>query len=1114
MGHIREFRRKYYFNQILRGSIGLLLIISSIGLLLILGEGLLGFSSEVRTGIVIGLGLVFLGVLGAAVIWPWSKMMNLSKTLSDKEVAHIVRKHFPDVDDKLVNLLELRNQASLEDSGLLLAAIQSKTEELAPVPFARAINLKVNWRFARYLVIPFLLFFLMWFVGGDLIKNGTTRLVNFDKDFIPPPPFAINVLNHPGELIAGQSFKLESEVAGEELPSELFLYLKKSSESEYVHYPMDKLRADQFFFEFSNMKENFNYYIGNEEVESEILGVEVLSRPVIRRFRVVIDYPGYTGMRDDTLSDNIGDFKVLRGSKVKWLMEVNGNIEEARFYGNDTLDFNSGLIPGKFEIEKQVLNNEQYFISLKSKRNISNIDTVKYHIDVIQDRFPSIFVNAQDQEFTADFTMFMPLDFDVSDDYGFSNLTLFYRFTDSEDDEKISQTYKQERLKIDAKQLLQHRVLEVDLMTLGMEEGDMVEYFVKVWDNDFVSGPKASTSSVFKINFPSLNKKYDEVEKAQDNLEDELKEITKDVKDIKDEMKKVQEKLLNQKNLSFDDKKEIQRMLDKHESVKERLEDVQNEFKKNKEFLQNNEMVSENTMEKYEKLQDLIDKLNNDELNKYMEKMQKEMEKMNPKDLKKMMEKMEFDEEDLEKALERTMELLKQLEIEQKSEEIMEKLKNLKDKQDMLNEKLSETKKKDEEAMKDIADKQKELSEEMKKIEEEMKNLSDMKKDSASPDKEKMDELNQDAKDAQEQMEDAGEQIEKKDKQSGSQSQQNSSKKMEKMMEQMASMMQQAGDQQDQQNLDDLRDLLENLLKLSFRQEDVRDESKGLRGNDPQLLVKEIEQKQLLDDMYMVKDSLDELAKKVFQIEKFVTDESNTIVKSMRSASKAMDDKHIRSITENQHRSMTSINNLANMLTDVMQQMQEQMQSQSKGKGKCKKPGGSRPNMGKLGEKQGKLNQMMQQMMKGKGMSPSKLAEMARMQEMIRKQLEDAHNKIKGEGENGMLGDMGKVMQDMKDTEDELKNKILTERTMKRQQLILNRLLDSQKSVREKEQFEERRESKSGRDEDLVSPDKLELEAYRNRLRQELLKSNQLEYSSDFIILIEKYFKLLEKSNE
>jgi hypothetical protein len=109
---------------------------------------------------------------------------------------------------------------------------------------------------------------------------------------------------------------------------------------------------------------------------------------------------------------------------------------------------------------------------------------------------------------------------------------------------------------------------------------------------------------------------------------------------------------------------------------------------------------------------------------------------------------------------------------------------------------------------------------------------------------------------------------------------------------------------------------------------------------------------------------------------------------------------------------------------------------------------------------------------------------------------------------------MGKVMEDMKETEDELKNQILTERTLKRQQQILNRLLDSMKAVREKEEFEERRESNTGNERDQKSPDKLELEEYKNKLRQELLKSNQLEYSSDFIILIEKYFKLLENANE
>ena len=53
-----------------------------------------------------------------------------------------------------------------------------------------------------------------------------------------------------------------------------------------------------------------------------------------------------------------------------------------------------------------------------------------------------------------------------------------------------------------------------------------------------------------------------------------------------------------------------------------------------------------------------------------------------------------------------------------------------------------------------------------------------------------------------------------------------------------------------------------------------------------------------------------------------------------------------------------------------------------------------------------------------------------------------------------------------------------------------------------------------GKDDERNSPDQLELEEYKNRIRQELLKSNQMEYSSDFIILIEKYFKLLEQSNQ
>ena len=141
------------------------------------------------------------------------------------------------------------------------------------------------------------------------------------------------------------------------MPKDLYLYIKKASESEFVHYPMDQLRTDEFAFEFNDIKENFNYKIGNEEVNSEIFGVEVLTRPAIKNFKVVVDYPGYTGMADDTLSDNIGDLKVLRGTSVKWLVDVNGSIKEATYYGADTVPLKTSMVPGRFTHEKTVLAN-------------------------------------------------------------------------------------------------------------------------------------------------------------------------------------------------------------------------------------------------------------------------------------------------------------------------------------------------------------------------------------------------------------------------------------------------------------------------------------------------------------------------------------------------------------------------------------------------------------------------------------------------------------------------------------------------------------------------------------------------------------------------------------
>lgn len=1116
--HIQEFRRKFYVNKIIRGSIFLLLITSSLLFVGVLGEGILGFSSGVRTGFMAVMGIAFAAVLGVMILWPASKLVNITQSISDVEIAQLVRKHFPNINDKLLNLLELQSSAESQGNELLKAAIQKKTDELAPVPFAKAVNFKVNWKYARYLAIPAVLFLLFALINPSMLTDGTTRLVNFNKEYEKPAPFQIQIQNHPNNLISGESYTLETKTGGDVLPQELQIYLKKEGETEFLAYPMDRdpKKKNEFTFRFRDVKEGFTYFVGNEEVSTSDYATDVMKRPSIRNFQVILDYPNYTGMATDTLSENVGDFKVIRGTKATWNLQANGDIERAVYVGADTTPFK--LESDQFAYGKSLKDDEAYFISLTSPQKIQNNDTVKYKIDVVADRYPAIYMKSSNGEFMADFTMTMPLNFEISDDYGFTGLTLFYRYTESgKNPDKVSQTYSKLPLDFSRRSNLQEKDMEVDLSMLDMLEGDKVEYYVSVWDNDMVAGPKSSKTSVYRINYTSLDEKFEEVGKREEDIDKQVDKTMKDIKELQDRIQKIQDKLLDQKSLSFDDQKAVEEMIKQQKDVRSQMQEIQKMFEKNKSTLENNQMISENTLKKYEQLNKFLQEIDNPKLDELMERLHNELDEMDPEELAEAMEEMEMNEEELEDAIERTEELVNQLEAERMTEEVRQKLENLKDQQEMLNEKLQDAE--TEEEMEKIAEQQEELKEKMEEIKEDLKELADKKEETQTPGKEEMSDLQQDADDAKENMEEAGEQIQQDQKDSGSDSQQNASDKMQEMIDQLNAMQMSGNMQQDQMNLDNLREILENLLTMSFDQEDLRDEVKELTYRDPQMTNKETAQKRLIDDMEMVKDSLDELAKKVFQIEKYVIDESRAIIKSMNGARQQLENKNLPKITEEQQRAMTHTNNLANMLSEVMDQMQQQMKNQQPGMGKCQKPGGSKPNLGKMGQEQKQLGEQMGREMKkglGKGqngLTPAQAKALAAKQAAIRKALEEAKQQMEQEGGKS-LGDLGEIIKDMKNQEQQLQANDINPDILERQQRILNRLLDANKAVREKNEYDNKRESQTGKEQDRKSPEDLTMEEYKNRIRQELLKSNQLEYSDDFIILIENYFNLLQNSAE
>lgn len=1131
---LQSFRKKYYTDKILRGSLILVLLFTSMLFIVLLSEGLFGFSSGVRTGIVFGLGGIFMVTLGFMVLWPLSKLLSLSKTISDFQIAGMVKTHFPNINDKLINLLQLRS--SSQGNQLALAAIDQKTADIAPVSLSRAINLNVNKKYLLLLLIPLLFFAGTYLADKNLLSSSASHLLNYQEDFVAPAAFTVILTEVPSEMVAGQDYKVEVLVEGRELPEELFIYMKKSSETQFLDYTLEKENNANFSYVLSDIKEDFSFYVTNpsfERVDFEEYNIKVLKRPFIKKFNIKINYPRYTGLASESLEDNVGDFKAIKGSTITWEMEPQGELAEAALVNDadkNAQSFTLNEDDENFQYRKRLMDNMEYFISLNSTEGIPNIDTVKYRADVIMDRYPSVYVFSPNNDFLVDLDPTMPLELEIADDFGFSKMGLFYRFTKSGGESDVTTNFQEFPLTIQKRTLLQPLSYVVDLTELGLREGDELEYYIKVWDNDGVSGAKASTSATFKVVYPTLDDKYDELGKKQNDVKDQFEKLKQKSEDLKKKYKKFQRELLDKKQLSFDDKKELQKMIKEHEEMVKQIEEAQKKFAETKEELEENQMISEKTLEKFEQLNEYMEELKDTKVEEMLKEMQEKMEELDPEAIKEQLEDLEMSDEDIQKSLERTLELLKQLEVETKIDEIKNKLDNLEAKQENLNEKTDNTDPKDSENLDKNAERQKELEKQMEEIQKDLEELNKMKAETKTPDKEKMDEIDKKGDEAKEDMKDASEELKdasekskdgkksqsKSSKSSASQKQKDAKKKMEEMSEQLSGMQMDMQMEQDQQNLEGLRELLENLLKLSFDQEDLRDEVKGLKYGDPVLKNKGQNQKKLQDDMGLVKDSLEALAKKIFQIEKKVLDETANITENMKKSQVFFRNKQIPMITYHQQTAMTSVNELANMLSEVMKQIQQQMMSAMQGQGMCPKPGSSGKGMQEMIQKQQQLNQQMMQMMKGQGqggkMSGEKLAKMAAQQESIRKAIKEAHDKIQQEGGKG-LGDMGKVMGDMEETEQELLKKILTKQTIERQKKILTRLLHSDKAIRERD-LDEKRESKTGFADERKSPEKLSKEEYKNKLRQELLKSNQLEYSSDFIKLIEQYYKKLEESNE
>lgn len=1129
LAQLEAFKRRLYLNLLLRGALlggGLLL---TCFLLFTLLEYFLYLPYWGRATLLFG----FLGAAVAAFVrWLWAPLagfLHLRRLLTDEQAARRVGDYYPEIQDKLLNALQLYHASGRDE--LMMASLDQRAAQLAPFHFPERVKMTENKPLVKYLAVPLGVVLLILLVYPAIFVEGSERIIHYRQHYAPKAPFDFLVRNRKLQVFRGEDFELQVAVKGRSVPEQLTIHYLD------VAQPLARKGSGLFGFTFRGVQQSIRFRLEGAGFQSPEYELKVFQRPDLLDFAVRVEYPTYLRKSAETVR-NTGNLTVPEGSVLTWTFRTEATDAVRLAFQTPEEQVTATAQAGTFSATHQATQTQEYTVELQNSLS-KNRDAIYYLVTTIPDRFPDITL-----EHFADTVsyQYLLLGGNLADDYGFTALSLHYRVMPAGRGAQPG-PWKVRALPFDRRTTSTTYSYEWNLGSLSLQPGDRLEYFTQVADNDGVHQPKTSRSRAAELRLPDARDLQRDLAATSQSVESQLSQSIQDAAKLQRELDRSEDKLKTKRDLSFQDKKGLENLVQKRQSMDQQVEDLKKKFD---ELTRKEDRFDERSQEiaqKSEALRKLMDDLLDPETKKLYEELQKLLQQQREDDprLQSLLEKMENKEKTLERELERALEMFKQLQFDQKLEQTTQKLAELAQQQEKLGEQSEQAKdnKATSPEQQQLQEKQQDVKNAFEDVKKDLAGLEQLDKE--MQDENGMDEQKDEQQQTDQNLQDAQQALSKAQNKKAGKAQKSAAQKMKQMADKLDQMQQEGEMESQEENLDALRDILENLLKLSFDQEAVMKQFRVVNQADPRFIQLGQQQLKLRDDAQLIEDSLYALANRVFAIKSFVTREVGEMNQHMQSATDRIRQRDLGRATGEQQFAMASMNNLALMLNDVLKQMQQQMQQQMQGqqagagskpkKGKGNKPGsspgskpgqkpGQKPGPGNMGQLQQALNNRIQQLKQGgkQGRALSEeLAQLAAQQEALRQALQELEKMQQGQpGSDGKPGQSplgggqgGELKKLMEQTESDLVNKRLSEQTLMRQQDILTRLLEVDKAVKERD-WDDKRESKSGRDElARTLPPSFQKYLQRRRAQTQLLQSVSPSLTPYYQGRINQYFNSL-----
>ncbi|OBX23979.1 hypothetical protein LX77_01895 [Gelidibacter algens] len=971
---LEQFIRRYYTNDLLKGSI-LFFAIGFIYLLITLFiEYILWLNPTARAILFWVFVAVELGLFVRFILWPLLKLFKFQDGIDFEEASKIIGKHFPEVNDKLLNVLQL--QKTSQQSELLMASIEQKSTELHPVPFKLAVNFRKSLVYLKYAAIPVLILLLTFFTGHfNWFSDSYQRVVNYKTAYEPPAPFQFFVVNEQLQTIENKEFKLVVKTAGKVVP-----------ENAQIHYLgetyfLRPTAPGAFEYIFPQLKNDVSFTLSANGVISKPYELNIVNVPTLVNFEMVLDYPSYTNRVDEVLKST-GNTTVPEGTAITWKIKTRST-EQVVMYANDTLDFDIKS-EGSFEISKRLYSNLEYNIATSNK-SLKNYENLAYSIQVTKDAYPELNMKVELDSIDQQSLYFYG---QASDDYGLSKLQLVYYPAENEVDKKMED--------IPVVQSNFAEFVSAFPNNLFLEEGVTYEIYFQVFDNDAIHKFKSVKSNVYT--YRKLTKDEEEVKQLKEQNET-IKNLDNSFEKMKLQEKQLEELSKTQKEkeqLNFNDKKKLESFIQRQKQQEEMMKNFNKRLKENLEDFQKENTENDPFKEDLkERLKDNEEQLQKDE--KLLKELEALQDKIQKEELTEKLDDLAKQNKNKQKSLQQLLELTKRYYVAKKAEKLQEDLEKLAEDQDELSKENKEenTKEKQDDLNEDFEDFQMELD----KLQQENKALK--KPLNVPQDLETEKEIQKDQQEASEDLEKKEDAEEKNDQntvdqkqKSAQQKQKDAAKKMKQMSAKMSQSMMSGGQEQMQEDAEMLRQILDNLVLFSFDQEGLMNQFKSIQINHNQYGKFLRKQSSLREHFEHIDDSLFALSlrqpKLSEDVNKKITDVFYNIDKSMGQLSENL----LYQGVATQQYTITATNDLASYLSDILDNMESAM---NPGQGKGKGQGGEGMQLPDIIMSQKELNKQMEEGLKKSSSGKPKNGEG-----------NENGDGEKGEKENGKSGKEGK----------------------------------------------------------------------------------------------------------